>query len=136
MLANLSFSTPWPTGYRRLLTGIVKPLKVESNAEYREIGIRSHCKGIFHKSPVTGKQLGSKRVFWVEPGCLVLNIVFAWNRRSLSKRKRMGNDRLSPISHVPVHCMGNSAGVCLSVLLISTREVRFGPGISRRCWPK
>jgi type I restriction enzyme S subunit len=81
MLANLSYSTAWPKRQLGdLLTRIVKPLKVESNAEYREIGIRSHCKGIFHKSLVTGKQLGSKRVFWVEPGCLVLNIVFAWEQ--------------------------------------------------------
>lgn len=45
---------------------------------YREIGIRSHGKGIFHKPAVTGEDLGDKRVFRVVPDCLVLNIVFAW----------------------------------------------------------
>lgn len=59
---------------------IVKPVKVESNKEYREIGIRSHGKGIFHKSIVKGKQLGNKRVFHIEIGALVFNIVFAWEQ--------------------------------------------------------
>lgn len=56
------------------------PVKVDKEVEYREIGIRSHGKGIFHKDPVTGKELGNKRVFNIVPGCLVLNIVFAWER--------------------------------------------------------
>jgi len=50
------------------------------NQMYREIGVRSHGKGIFHKEPVTGESLGNKRVFRVVPGCLTLNIVFAWER--------------------------------------------------------
>lgn len=47
-------------------------------AEYREIGVRSFGKGLFHKEPVVGHELGSKRVFRVEPGDLVLSNVFAW----------------------------------------------------------
>jgi type I restriction enzyme S subunit len=47
---------------------------------YREIGVRSHGKGIFHKEPVSGESLGNKRVYHVVPGCLTLNIVFAWER--------------------------------------------------------
>ncbi|MEM8566754.1 MAG: restriction endonuclease subunit S [Bacteroidota bacterium] len=50
----------------------------ESETLYREIGIRSHCKGIFHKEEVTGKSLGNKSVFWIQPDCFVVNIVFAW----------------------------------------------------------
>ena len=56
------------------------PVKVDKEVEYREIGIRSHGKGIFHKEPVTGKEFGNKRVFDIVPDCLVLNIVFAWER--------------------------------------------------------
>ena len=63
-----------------LLERVVKPVKIEPDREYREIGIRSHCRGIFHKPPVTGQQLGSKRVYWVEPGCFTVNIVFAWEQ--------------------------------------------------------
>lgn len=47
---------------------------------YEQIGIRSHGKGIFYKEPVSGKELGSKRVFWVEPNVFIVNIVFAWEQ--------------------------------------------------------
>lgn len=51
---------------------------VEPTETYREIGIRSFGRGIFHKPPVTGSELGNKRVFEIEPGDLVLSNVFAW----------------------------------------------------------
>ncbi|MER9064961.1 restriction endonuclease subunit S [Mesorhizobium sp. M0902] len=47
---------------------------------YREIGVRSHGRGIFHKEAVLGAALGEKRVFHVIPNALVLNIVFAWEQ--------------------------------------------------------
>ena len=63
-----------------LLTRSVSPVSVESEGVYREIGIRSHGKGIFHKEPLLGKELGDKRVFHVEESAFVLNIVFAWEQ--------------------------------------------------------
>jgi restriction endonuclease S subunit len=51
---------------------------VELDAEYDEIGVRSFGRGIFHKEPVSGADLGKKRVFFVEPGDLVVSNVFAW----------------------------------------------------------
>ena len=56
------------------------PVKVNPKEEYREIGIRSHGKGLFYKEPVLGKELGNKRVFEIVPDCLIVNIVFAWER--------------------------------------------------------
>ena len=47
---------------------------------YTQIGIRSHAKGLFHKEPITGKELGNKSVFWIEPNCFIVNIVFAWEQ--------------------------------------------------------
>lgn len=47
---------------------------------YREIGIRSHGKGLFHKEPTMGRTIGEKRVFHVVPGALAINIVFAWEQ--------------------------------------------------------
>ncbi|QQO20535.1 hypothetical protein JJB98_11720 [Bradyrhizobium diazoefficiens] len=55
-----------------------RPVEVDTAATYREIGIRSFAKGVFHKAPVTGLELGSKRVFAIKPGDLLFNIVFAW----------------------------------------------------------
>jgi type I restriction enzyme S subunit len=57
-----------------------KPVTVSPELSYREIGIRSHGKGIFHKEPVSGATIGDKRVFQVVGNALVLNIVFAWEQ--------------------------------------------------------
>lgn len=56
------------------------PVDLDDAQTYREIGIRSHGKGIFHKEETTASEIGNKRVFWVEPNCFVVNIVFAWER--------------------------------------------------------
>lgn len=55
-----------------------RSVAVDPSSEYEEIGLRSFGKGIFHKEPVTGVELGNKRVFRIEPGDLVLSNVFAW----------------------------------------------------------
>ncbi|MFM9963055.1 MAG: restriction endonuclease subunit S [Planctomycetaceae bacterium] len=53
-------------------------IKLHPTETYREIGIRSFGKGIFHKAPIAGITLGNKRVLRIEPGDLVFNNVFAW----------------------------------------------------------
>lgn len=50
----------------------------EAGVSYREIGIRSFGRGVFHKEPVTGEEIGDKRVFSIEPGDLLFSNVFAW----------------------------------------------------------
>ncbi len=55
-----------------------RAVAVDPLATYQEIGIRSFGNGLFHKEPVTGADLGAKRVFSIEPGDLVLSNVFAW----------------------------------------------------------
>lgn len=67
----------------RALVGDVLALQrravvVEPDSEYEEIGIRSFGRGIFHKERVSGADLGSKRVFRIESGDLVISNVFAW----------------------------------------------------------
>lgn len=74
-----------PSDWRLCKLGTViervgRPIQVEPSRSYVQIGIRSHGKGIFHKDPVNGVELGSKSVFWIEPDRLVLNIVFGWEQ--------------------------------------------------------
>ena len=86
-----------PEGYRKTKAGILpadwkactfdeclerveRPVDVQADALYTQIGIRSHGKGLFHKEPVTGESLGNKAVYWIEPDCFILNIVFAWEQ--------------------------------------------------------
>lgn len=62
------------------LSRVERPVEVKPNELYTQIGIRSHGKGLFYKEPVTGAVLGNKAVFWIEPDCFIVNIVFAWEQ--------------------------------------------------------
>lgn len=55
-----------------------RPVQVEPDKIYQEIGVRSFGKGVFHKPPSTSLVIGDKKVFAIEPGDLLFNIVFAW----------------------------------------------------------
>ena len=55
-----------------------RPIAVVADETYGELGIRSHGKGTFHKPLVRGYELGEKRVFRIEAGDLLFNIIFAW----------------------------------------------------------
>ena len=65
---------------KKILKRYSNPVKVKTNNHYKQIGIKSHGKGIFYKDAVTGESLGNKRVFWIQKDKLILNIVFAWER--------------------------------------------------------
>ncbi|WP_420135197.1 hypothetical protein [Rhodopseudomonas sp.] len=69
----------WPKAPMGEIAPLVRrPVFTRAEELYREIGIRSFGKGVFHKAPVTGLDIGGKRVFTVEPDDLLFNIVFAW----------------------------------------------------------
>lgn len=76
-----SFSTPL-VKYKveDILERFISPVLVTKTQKYREIGIRSHGRGLFHKDDILGSKLGSKRVFWIKKDALILNIVFAWEQ--------------------------------------------------------
>lgn len=55
-----------------------RPVTVEAEASYPEVGVRSFGKGTFHKPSLSGLAVGEKRLFEVHEGDIVFNIVFAW----------------------------------------------------------
>lgn len=63
---------------RRILTQKKRPVEVQQDSDYQEIGLRSWGRGIFHKDSVKGALLEEKSIYRIEPGDFVLNIVFAW----------------------------------------------------------
>ena len=95
----------WPVvKLHRLISRVSRPVNVRRGSTYREIGIRSWGKGIFHKEPTTGASLAEKRVFYVNPGDLVLNIVFAWEGAvavvSEHERGMIASHRFPTFDHV------------------------------------
>ncbi len=51
---------------------------IDLNGSYPELGIRSFGKGTFHKPPLSGSDVGTKRLFRIEPDDLLFSNVFAW----------------------------------------------------------
>lgn len=51
---------------------------IDPDASYPELGVRSFGRGTFHKPSLPGIEVGTKKLFTIEPRDLVFNIVFAW----------------------------------------------------------
>jgi len=51
---------------------------IDLDGRYPELGIRSFGKGTFHKPPLSGSEVGTKRLYRIEPGDLLFSNVFAW----------------------------------------------------------
>ena len=55
-----------------------RPVKVEWDKSYEEIGVYCFCRGIFHKPPRTGVEVGDKALYKIHAGDFILQITFAW----------------------------------------------------------
>jgi type I restriction enzyme S subunit len=55
-----------------------RPVEVAADCEYREIGIYSYGRGIFHKTPRSGLEVGDKDLFLMKEGDLIFQVTFAW----------------------------------------------------------
>ncbi|MBK6746646.1 restriction endonuclease subunit S [Ottowia sp.] len=52
--------------------------QITLDGSYPELGIRSFGKGTFHKPSLSGGEVGTKRLYRIEPGDLLFSNVFAW----------------------------------------------------------
>lgn len=57
---------------------IRRPVEIDPDAEYPELGLRSYGKGTFHKPALLGTEVGNKRLFEIKTGDLLFSNVFAW----------------------------------------------------------
>lgn len=78
---------------------------IDLNASYPELGIRSFGKGTFHKPPLSGGDVGTKRLYRIEPGDLLFSNVFAWEGAiAIAKQEDAGRFG----SHRFITCQANS----------------------------
>jgi type I restriction enzyme S subunit len=72
-------SNPWPTvSLGELLRLERRRVNVEPEKLYQEIGIYCFGRGIFHKTPRTGFEVGDKDLFLMKQGDFILQVTFAW----------------------------------------------------------
>ena len=70
---------PWPNvSLGELLRLERRPVKTEPEKLYQEIGIYCFGRGIFHKNPRTGFEVGNKDLFLMKNGDFILQVTFAW----------------------------------------------------------
>ena len=55
-----------------------RPVEIEPDKSYPELGVRSFGRGTFHKPPLQGSQLTWQKLFRVEEGDLVFSNIKAW----------------------------------------------------------
>lgn len=55
-----------------------RPVEIDLEGTYPELGVRSFGKGTFHKPDLPGAEVGNKKLFRIDAGDLLFNIVFAW----------------------------------------------------------
>lgn len=71
--------TEWPkVSLGELLRLERRPVKVRADEQYQEIGIYCFGRGIFHKTPRTGFEVGDKDLFLLKEGDFILQVTFAW----------------------------------------------------------
>lgn len=72
-------SAAWPTvSLGELIRLERRPVDVVADHQYQEIGTYSYGRGIFHKTPRSGLEVGNKDLFMMKKGDLILQITFAW----------------------------------------------------------
>jgi type I restriction enzyme, S subunit len=95
-----------------------RPIEIDMASSYPELGIRSFGKGTFHKPSLSGADVGTKRIFKINPGDLLFSNVFAWEGAIAVARPddsgRVGSHRF--ISCVPNPEIATSQFLCFYFL--------------------
>lgn len=103
---------------REIAPIVRRPVDIEETGSYAELGIRSFGKGTFHKPSLSGLEIGSKRVFFIDEGDLLFSNVFAWEGAiavaGQQDSGRVGSHRF--ISRVPIRNMASSRFLCFYFL--------------------
>lgn len=72
-------SAAWPcVSLGELIRLERRPVDVVADHQYQEIGTYSYGRGIFHKTPRSGLEVGNKDLFLMKEGDVILQITFAW----------------------------------------------------------
>lgn len=77
---------------------------IDLDGSYPELGIRSFGKGTFHKPVLSGSDVGTKRLYRIEPGDLLFSNVFAWEG-AIAIAQPTDADRYG--SHRFITCLAN-----------------------------
>lgn len=77
---------------------IRRPVEIEPDTDYTEIGVRSFYNGIFHRRTMPGSEFSWQELSWIKEGDLVFSNLMAWEQAiavaELSDEGTVGNHRM------------------------------------------
>jgi len=82
---------------------IRRPVQINSEEQYPELGIRCFGNGTFHKPALNGIEVGTKKLFQIKTGDLVFSNVFAWEG-GIAVAKDEDNDRYGSHRFISCNC--------------------------------
>lgn len=82
-----------------------REVQIEEKSSYPELGIRSFGKGTFHKTSLSGFEVGTKTLYRISKGDLMFSNVFAWEG-AITVAKEMDDNRFG--SHRFISCVVKS----------------------------
>lgn len=59
---------------------IRRPVEIQPDTDYTEIGVRSFYNGIFHRRTMPGSEFSWQHLFWIKEGDLVFSNLMAWEK--------------------------------------------------------
>ncbi|WP_312296920.1 restriction endonuclease subunit S [Chryseobacterium sp.] len=93
---------------------IRRPVVINDEEVYPELGIRSFGKGTFHKPAITASEVASKKIFQIKTDDLVFSNVFAWEG-AIAVAKAEDHDRYA--SHRFISCVVDDKSILVHFLL-------------------
>ena len=113
-----------------------RPIKIEPDSEYPELGARSFGKGIFHKPILIGFELTWQKLFEIQEGDIVFSNIKAWEG-AIAVASKSDHGRVG--SHRYLTCLADSTRalpefICFYLLTSSGLEKvgRASPGSADR----
>ena len=82
---------------------IRREVTISEEGNYPELGIRSFGKGTFHKPPLKGFDVGTKRLFQIKERDLIFSNVFAWEG-AIAVVKKEDNNRFGSHRFISCNC--------------------------------
>jgi type I restriction enzyme S subunit len=82
---------------------IRRPVEIDLDTKYPELGIRNFGKGTFHKPALTGLEVGTKKIYQIKTGDLIFSNVFAWEG-GIAVAQDEDNDRYGSHRFISCNC--------------------------------
>ena len=124
---------------------IERPIDRDPLEVYTPIGVYNRGRGLFHKAPTKGSDLGDSSFFWLADGDLVLSGQFSWEGAiALATREDAdcvatiatpccGQSPRTPSAHISFRTFKRGGVSCCSATTHAVRPAGTGPSTSHRC---